>query len=237
VTLGITSLAATKFKDDTIGSIQNGGTTMHRLINSTRGANVLRLAVAGVAVLLAQTASAAITFTDGFEAATLDPFWSTSQVSGSVGFSQTQFHEGVQALQLSSTYETGQKYIWVTHTFAEPVFGDVSVWMYDTGADEWSSNYLGLLLNNSVLGQGAGLYTRDYDLGTPADGGHYRWSAFGPWGYAIDRTKEWHHLTISSTPDQVTLAIDGQVVHSAAAGTPFDQVTLRLEGPTSDLLT
>jgi hypothetical protein len=205
---------------------------MNRLTMSMRGVSELILAVTAMAVLSGGPVSAGISFTDGFEAATLDPFWSTRQDSGSVSVSGTQVHAGTQALQLSSTSGTGEKYIWVFHTFDQPVFGDVSVWMYDTGADEGSSNYLGLELSNSVDGQHAALYTRDYDLGTPAAGGDYRWNCNDASGYSVDRTKEWHHFTISSTPEQIVLAIDGQVVRSAAGGTPFDRVQLRMEGPT-----
>jgi len=197
-----------------------------------RRVDALILAVAALAILSGGLVTAGISFTDGFEGATLDPFWSTRQDSGSVSLSNTQVHTGAQALQLSSTSGTGEKYIWVFHTFDQPVFGDVSVWMYDTGANEASSNYLGLELWNSVLDQGAALYTRDYDLGYPEGGGDYRWNCSGASGYSVDRTKEWHHFTVSFTPQQIVLAIDGQVVHSAAGGTPFDRVQLRMEGPT-----
>jgi len=192
----------------------------------------LGAAVITLSVLTTAPARAGIVFTDGFEGPALEPFWTARQESGSVSLSTTQVHAGVQSLQLSSTYDTGQKYVWVSHCFEPPVFGSVSVWMYDTGADEWSSNYLGLELLNSVSGQSAGIYTRDYDLGTPAQGGSYRWVTFdGTAGYAVDRTKAWHHFQVNSTPGQIVLTIDDQVVYTGVGGTPYDEIRLRMEGP------
>lgn len=192
----------------------------------------LAAALTSLFVLTAGPARAGVVFTDGFEGPALEPFWTARQDSGSVSLSTTQVYAGAQSLQLSSTYNTGQKYIWVSHVFEQPVFGSVSAWMYDTGADEESSNYLGLELLNSVLGQSAALYTRDYDLGTPAQGGSYRWLTFdGTAGYAVDRTKAWHHLQVKSTPDQIVLAVDGQVVYTGVGGAPYDEIRLRMEGP------
>ena len=85
-------------------------------------------------------------FTDGFEGTTLDPYWSTQEDSGSITLSSTgQVHSGSQAAQFNSTYNTGSKNIWLIQDYGQSMYGYVSVWLYDTGADVASSNYLILL--------------------------------------------------------------------------------------------
>src|SRR5438876_1073600 len=110
-------------------------------------------------------------FADGFEGPTLNPFWSTFTNAGSVTVpSGAQAHSGTHSAQFNSTYFSGNKEIYLYHQFAQPAFGHVSVWVYDTGANVSSSNYLFLTLDNSVVGMRSDIGTFDYDLG-PGNGG------------------------------------------------------------------
>ena len=112
----------------------------------------------------------ATVFTDGFEGSTLDPFWSTTELSGSITFpSSTQVHGGSQAVQFNSTYDTGTKYIHLYHNFATPVYGTFSVWVYDTGANASSSNYLTFRVFDATTYAGISAY--DYNSG---DSAYYR---------------------------------------------------------------
>ena len=73
---------------------------------------------------------------DGFEATTLNPFWSTSIQSGSIALSTGQAHGGSQSVQLSSTDTGVTKSIQLFHDFATPVYGVTSVWVLDTGTEQ-----------------------------------------------------------------------------------------------------
>jgi hypothetical protein len=186
-----------------------------------------------VAVTAFPLSVSATSFTDGFEGTTLDPFWTTLQNSGSITFPSTaQVHSGSQAVQFNSTFGTGQKNIELNHTFATPQFGEVSVWLFDTGADLWSGNYLGLRIKNTALGVGASLFTNDFDHGRQ-NGGNYYFNVFdGSGGVTpIDRTQAWHEFAISSTPSALRLSVDGQTVFSGPGGTPFDFVAFDMHGP------
>lgn len=71
-------------------------------------------------------------FTDGFEGASLDPFWAVYQQNGTVVFPYTNWvHSGAQSVLLQGTVG-GQKWLWLSHTFETPQYGKVSVWVYDT---------------------------------------------------------------------------------------------------------
>jgi len=85
------------------------------------------------------------------------------------------------------------------------MYGSISVWFYDTGADVPSSNYLELSIHDMSLGGWiAYLGTRDYDLG-PGDGGEYRYGSRTGWEWTtIDRTQAWHHLEIDLLPNSTT---------------------------------
>ncbi len=176
-------------------------------------------------------------FTDNFEGPALDPFWSPSAVSGSITFPSTaQAHSGNQSVQFNSTYNTGQKNITLAHDFASPIFGEASVWIYDTGADVASSNYIQLTIEDTTNGGGKGAYLNawDYDAG-PSNGGDYVFGVSGRIDYqftGIDRTQAWHQFRIDSEPDSLSLAVDGITVYTGAGGVPFNQVKLQMYGPT-----
>lgn len=183
-------------------------------------------------VVLATGRAAEAAIVDGFEAATLDPFWSTTTLNGAVGFSTTQVHGGSQALELTTLGVSANKLAQVSHAFASPVYGTVSVWVYDSAADDLSGNYIELDVFNSILLTNARLFTQDYDLG-PTNGGIYYYNAFDntSTATAIDRTKDWHLFEIESLATSLKLSIDGTTVFSSAAGTPFDSISLTIHAP------
>ncbi len=171
-------------------------------------------------------------FVDTFEGATLNSFWSKSEQSGSVVFpGTTRAHDGSQCVELVSTNSASDKWIYLNHQFAGPTYGTMSIWVYDTGADISSGNYIQFnasRTNNTV----AGLLTFDYDLG-PGQGGSFYYYGVGGQSIStgIDRTQAWHLFTISALPGSLSMSVDGAVVYSSAGGQPFDKISLLLSGP------
>ncbi len=194
-----------------------------------------RLAVSLLATLIMPLIAGAQNFSDGFEGVALDPFWTVATQSGSVGTSTDRSHSGSQSARFVTT-NTGQyKSVSLYHSFSQPTYGRVSVWIYDTGADVSSSNYTSLTLSNSTAGMFTDILTFDYDLG-PGNGGdvyYFRgWNDTDqPVRSALDRTQIWHHWEIETFADSTSIAIDGQTVFSAAQGMRFDRVGLAMFGP------
>lgn len=85
-------------------------------------------------------------FTDGFEGSTLDPFWNNAfQQSGYITFpSAAAAHSGSQCVQFNSTNTANDKEVVLSHSFPGMMYGDVSVWFYDTGTGQDSANYIAL---------------------------------------------------------------------------------------------
>ncbi len=180
------------------------------------------------------TAGAEMAYRDDFESATLNSFWSRREASGSITFPATaRAYAGRQSVQLDSTAGTGQKNIDLFHTFPAPIYGRASVWVYDSGADEFSANYLGFFLRNQEAQTTAGIFTQDYDLG-PSNGGNYYFNAPDRDSVltAIDRTKAWHQFIITATAEVLQLEVDGTIVFNGAGGFSFDYVTMEIHGPT-----
>lgn len=168
-----------------------------------------------------------ISFTDKFEGSTLDPFWSTVEQSGSVTFPSTaRAHSGSQSVQFNSIVTSDQKWIGLFHDFAEPVYGRFSVWMYDTGANVSSSNYLWMGVTGASTH--AAIFTHDFNSGV---GATYAIARSGPGeSSGIARTETWHQFEITTSPIETTFAIDGDVVATGPA-VGVDRITLQMFGP------
>lgn len=166
-------------------------------------------------------------FSDTFEGPSLAPFWTPYVDDGQViAPSSSMVHAGASALELVTLEATGPaKAAGVRHVFSEPTYGELSVWLYDTGADMESSNYL------TLWAPPFGIGTFDYDLG-PGLGSSYEFTV-GDVGYtsSVDRTQAWHHLVIRSTPDSSSLEIDGIQVYVGTGGMPFSDVQLDMHAP------
>jgi len=201
----------------------------------------MRRFIGGFAVLLvvvvAARANAGLYFYDDFEGSSLDPFWETREWAGSITFPSTaEAHSGTQCVQFNSVYGAGQKNIALGHYFAAPIFGSVSVWVYDTGADVSSSNYLSMQIGGTGLGggnRGAILMAGDYDFG----GGVYGYATYesgGSWTYVpttIDRTQGWHQWETHFMPDGLTLKIDGSTVYTDSVSSYFGYAGFAMYGP------
>jgi hypothetical protein len=180
-------------------------------------------------------AQAAISYSDDFEAATLDPFWSTVAINGSITHpSTTEIHGGSQSVQFN--VGTGsQKDVELYHAFATPQFGRASVFAFDAYADQFSgAGYVQLSLSNSILGESVAYVTAwDFDFG-PGNGGDYVYGVGSaiPFAFSgIDRTRDWHEFEIDVQATYTSISIDGIEVYSGAGGNPFDRVTLLMYGP------
>jgi hypothetical protein len=189
------------------------------------------------ATATATTVVAPFTFADNFEESTLNPFWSTLTNSGSITFpGTTRVHGGNQSVQLNSKAPSKNKDIELFHHFDAPIFGHVSVYVYDTGAGISSSNYIYLTLNNSQRNVRSDIGVLDYDLGPGNGGDVYYYRPFAdytqpPIRSPIRRTLNWHHWEIDAEPQSLTVSIDDRVVYSGRGGTPFNEVTLQMFGP------
>src|SRR5579871_5127416 len=103
------------------------------------------------------------TFTDGFEAATIDPFW-TLTGPGSATLTASVAHSGSQALQLtaSSTYPWQASAL---HDYGSDVPGTASVWMQ--GSQLCCGSASTMQLTNSA-GDGYVLITQDGNNSVPS---------------------------------------------------------------------
>jgi hypothetical protein len=172
-------------------------------------------------------------FTDDFEGSTLDPFWTTEEYSGYVTFPSTaQPHSGSQSLQLNSTQTSGGKQVGVLHEFDEPVYGTISVWVNDTGADVSSSNYISLWVFNQVTHPGQwylGVGGNDSDFGSD----YYQANVLGVSVQTtqINRTQGWHEWKVTALPNSLSYEVDGINIYSGTEDMPFDELHLVMNAP------
>jgi hypothetical protein len=158
-------------------------------------------------------------FADDFEGSTLDPFWTTSEVSGQVVFpSSTHAHSGTQCLELVSADTGLEKRVGVFHRFDEPVpAAQFTVWVYDTGADSSSSNTVTMYLWNYGLDHYVGLRALDFNFG---EGGNYQIILARPEELKIDtgvpRTEAWHKFEVTSLAGSLEFSVDNQHVYTAS---------------------
>jgi hypothetical protein len=182
---------------------------------------------------LTGASGSSINFADNFEGATLNPFWTTFEKNGSITFpSNVKAHSGTQSVQFNMPIASDQRNLDLLHNFATPIFGTVSVWAFDSGADVPSGNFISLTVRNTSKNLTANIIARDFDLG-PNNGGNYDVVPFGGGGInsGVDRTQDWHKFEITSLPNSLILAIDGKQVFSGPTGTPFDFISLQVFGP------
>ena len=188
------------------------------------------LAASVASFVLSQPFASAFTFTDPFEAPTLDPFWSVFQLNGTVTLSPTLPHAGSQSVQFQTFNNGLNKEVQLFHNFGQPVYGQVSIYLYDAGADLLSGNYLEFYTTGGS-GNDFKLFTQDYDLGPSNGGNYYYYSALtGGVITGIDRSQAWHKFSIDVEPAATTLAIDNQLVFTGPGGT-FNGLTINMHAP------
>jgi parallel beta-helix repeat protein len=171
-------------------------------------------------------------FSDGFEAPTLNPFWSTQTQSGSITLSSALAHTGSQSVEFDSSVTSQAKAVFIYHTFTTPTYGDVSVWVYDNGAGVLSSNYLFLDVHDSQDSRIAEVFTDDYDLGVGNNGHDYDFNV-GNTGYEsnVNRTQAWHQFQINDDPSGLSVLLDGQVLYSGASQAAIGTIQVGIGAP------
>jgi hypothetical protein len=173
-------------------------------------------------------------FSDGFEGQALDPYWFGFANQGSITFpSVAETHSGFQSVQFNSI-ANASSLVGLQHGFASAGYGEVSVWVYDTGADLPLYQSLVLTLRNggaTVASMGA----LAKDAGPNAGGNYFYSVGFG--GdigrinyFPNDRTPAWHQFSIRSQPGTLLMGVDGRYHISYAASRPFDSFEMYMSG-------
>jgi hypothetical protein len=196
----------------------------------------LRLTILTACIVgaLASSASAeVVNFTDNFESPTLNPFWSIVTTNGATATypSTDQANSPTHSLKLTTLSNGLAKEIQLLHTFTMPVYGSISLYIFDSFADQASGEYLDFYAVRSDA-SAVKLFTNDFDLG-PANGGHYYYDtlATGSVSSAIDRTVGWHKFFIDLQPTVTTLEIDDIPVFSGPGGAGFTQMVFDMHAP------
>ena len=174
--------------------------------------------------------AAVITYNDGLESPTINPFWTVIQSNGPVATSGDLSHTGNQSAKFTSV-SGGQRNMWLTHTFAVPVQGSFSVWFYDYAPNQETLYEQLSLANSSQPAVNALLGTMDYDAycyvalsnGTGPNGSCGIYPQVSTTN--VHRTAGWHQLTMDVTTLAVTLSVDGSPVHSNPGNYSFDSVS------------
>jgi hypothetical protein len=164
----------------------------------------------------------AVSFTDGFEGQSLDPFWVPNLTGGSVLFPATaQAHGGAQSVKLSVSGGM-ESHLFLDHVMPALSYGTVSVWVYDPTPGQFG-NFFGLYLESST--NILDLQTFDYE------GSEYHYQLSGvSYPTGVPRTKAWHQFSIQSTAEAVSFSIDGITVYTGPGGIPFDLIRLGVYG-------
>jgi len=194
-----------------------------------------RVTLFGLLIVLG-TGAHASTFTDGFEAAVLDPFWSTLQQNGSITLSTNRAHTGAQSAYFQST-SGGQRSMNLFHQFAQPVKGDFSVFFYDVAPGQQTLYELIALSNSADPNSSAGIGTQDFDAfcyaASAAGGGPNANCGSSPQVSTtnIPRTLGWHEFKISVGATSISEFIDGILVYTTLGNFTIDRVDLAVFGP------
>ncbi|MFN7920916.1 MAG: hypothetical protein U0Q16_12510 [Bryobacteraceae bacterium] len=193
----------------------------------------LALIAAGSALLSAAT----ISFTDGFEAAAIDPFWSVSQQLGSISLSSSQAASGSQSLRFSSV-SGGQRELILSHDFSGPLKGTVSLSFYDSQPGSQTLYELFVLSQSPIVTQStASAGVLDYDafcyIASAGLTGPNKNCGVFPQLTTTDvaRTQGWHRFVLTVGANTITVSIDGAVVHSSNQNLTFDRVEFHMFGP------
>ena len=166
--------------------------------------------------------------TDGFEGASLDPFWTPSSWGlGTITFGSTeQVHSGLQSLKMySPSGVSGQRGILVSHEFPTPRYGETSVWVYDGAPNVYVFLHL-----YSPTGERAMVGMSDWNSSS------YQYTTFDTalnTSSPVSRTRAWHRFTINTTRTNQTVSIDGTLVQSVAGDMPIKSIELQMFGPSS----
>lgn len=203
-----------------------------------------RLLISFTALLVGVSSLTADTpppFSDGFEGSAVNSYWTPITQYGNVSFSAEQQHSGSQSLRMTSEYG-GQRRIGLSHTYATPTKGKITVWFYDAAPGQ-ETLYEYLWLQNTTTNQIATMGTQDFDalcytaqfyddatqtaVGPNASCGVYPQTATTN----VARTLGWHKLQIAVGDTSVTFSIDDVKIFSTQVNFSFDFVSLNTSGP------
>jgi hypothetical protein len=158
-------------------------------------------------------------FTDDFEAAAINPFWSLRNQNTTTSLQNAVIHGGQQAVKFTTT-TPGQKEAHLEHVFSRQHYGRISVWVHDP----MQYIYFSMTAYNTETGQVAGIGVQDWDYSA-------YYSVNGKTSFP--RSAGWHQFTLEFDKDGTRSLIDGQVVYSGGGGIHFNKVTLNMSGPGS----
>jgi len=202
------------------------------------------LLVATVFALVPAASGDTLTYSDNFEASTLNSFWAVNQQLGTVSLSTNQNHtpSGSQSVEFAPSSTSGQHDMSLTHTFSTETQGDYTVWFYDSGeaySDQTYYNFLALV--DSATGDIASVGNMDFDPSCYAAGLYTPSASFGPNASCgpypqltttdTARTVGWHEFEIDDSATSLIISIDGTQVLDVAGNYSFDSVTLHTFGP------
>jgi hypothetical protein len=170
--------------------------------------------------------TASVPFTDGFEGASLNPFWTLEAgAPGNVTLTTETAHSGSQSLKL----EAVSTYPWlagVVHDYGSDQFGSVSVWV-QTGS-LCCGSAAGLQINGSSRWIAVLQRTTDGSL-VPRF-----WPIDAPQEITpmptISLTPGWHQLRIDSGAGGVNMLVDGISVYSTSVVAKFRTVSMDVWG-------
>jgi hypothetical protein len=168
-------------------------------------------------------------FSDNFEGATLNPYWTASNNNGGlITFPANDLaHSGTQSLKFQSIATGGPEYsAQVSHTYSTPTFGTFQVWMYDSYPGNNDGNYGLLTLGQDSAHGGRGVSVGIMDF----DGASYWVGGDVTQSLSHTRTLGWHLLSIVDLPNQLTVSVDGIVGYSAS-GYAIELVSLNQFAP------
>lgn len=194
--------------------------------------------------LLGHATAQGFVFSDGFEGTTLAPFWTSTQQSGVVQVPSTvNPFSGNQSAQFTTQKIPGvNKWVLLEHTFPTLQEGEVSVWLWDVGADMPRSNYLLLQVSNSTTPADDRMFAIATNYDQPWLGGGMTYEHFvapvngAPLhGYSlVDRTRAWHEFRILARSDERKIWVDGVLSYSDTGDGAFDTVTIGMFGADYD---
>jgi hypothetical protein len=176
-----------------------------------------------------------VSYSDGFEGSSFNPFWTLTQQLGTITLSTDEAFTGTQSAKFTSE-SGGQRNLFLTHTFSSELVGTASVYFFDDAPDQ-ETLYEKLVLTDSATGATASVGTQDFDafcysaaigaLGPNANCGDF------PQETTTDvmRTEGWHLLSITLGLNDSSISIDGSQVFSLPGDFSFDTVQLEMFGP------
>jgi len=169
------------------------------------------------------------TFTDGFEAATLDPYWTIIQGPGTATLTNSEIHSGSEALQLTSTSSFPSNAA-IAHDYGSDLSsGSFSVWMQ--GSQLCCYSGAAMQLHNSA-GDGYVLIQQDGNNSTPSNfvvrvgrpglpENDFQFTA---------TAADWHLVEYDVSSGGVTFKFDGAAIFTDPSFTTFRYVYLTIWG-------